>query len=188
MNDAFVLSEVMRKLANIIRIGKIVEADKDKVRVQIGKVTTGWLPILSLAGNTTTWLPITKGELVAVLAPFGEYAQAFVLRSLHYDTFKTPENTEAMSCTTDLPVEIKGQKNCNITFENGIRINNGSSVLSITDNGINISSGGASINMSNSGINLSFGSSTINISDNDISLTSGNISTNPPVCKCEGGL
>lgn len=184
MNEAFVLSEVMRKLANIIRIGKIVEVDKDKVRVQIGKVTTGWLPIVSLAGNTSAWLPITKGELVAVLAPFGEYAQAFVLRSLHYDAFKTPENTEAVSCTTDLSVEIKGQKNCNVTFEDGIKITGGNATISITDNSINISSGGASINMSDSGISLSFGSSTINLGNNNISLSSGSISTNPPICRC----
>jgi len=83
MTDNFVLSEVVRKLANLIRIGKIVEIDCFNVKVQIGRVTTGWLPIISCAGENLIWLPVSKGEQVAVFAPYGEFTQGFVLRSIH---------------------------------------------------------------------------------------------------------
>ena len=94
MDNSFVFSEVVRKLANIIRLGKIAEIDGDQVRVEIGRVKTGWLPIVSNAGNTSLWLPISEGEQVAVFAPYGEMAQAFVLRSIHYNTYKVPENVK----------------------------------------------------------------------------------------------
>ncbi|MCR4623232.1 MAG: hypothetical protein K5780_01045 [Alphaproteobacteria bacterium] len=62
MIESFAFSEVVRKLANLIRIGKISEIDGAQVKVKIGRVTTGWLPIVSTAGETTVWTPISKGE------------------------------------------------------------------------------------------------------------------------------
>lgn len=92
MIDSFAFSEVVRKLANLIRLGKVADIDGAQVKVQIGRVTTGWLPIMSTAGETTSWTPITKGEQVAVFAPYGEFAQAFVLRSIHYNCNFSEQN------------------------------------------------------------------------------------------------
>ncbi len=46
MIESFAFSEVVRKLANLIRLGKIAEIDEAQVKVQIGRVITGWLPII----------------------------------------------------------------------------------------------------------------------------------------------
>lgn len=186
MNDAFILSELVRKLANVIRVGKIVDINKNNVRVQIGEAKTGWLPIISTAGKTSIWSPISKGELVAVFAPYGEFTQGFVLRSINYDDYKTPDNTDAVSFVTDAQTKVRGAKNCEISYQDGINIKNQDAEIDLSKNGIKISAGGASIDVGDGGIKLSFGSSSINLSDSSIDLNSNNISTTPPVCKCSG--
>ena len=121
MDNSFAFSEVVRKLANIIRLGKIAEIDGDQVRVEIGRVKTGWLPIVSNAGNTSLWLPISEGEQVAVFAPYGEMAQAFVLRSIHYNTYKIPENVNNLSLTTDKNVKFSSPEKYEASFSKGLK-------------------------------------------------------------------
>lgn len=85
MNE-MILGELQRLLANLIRIGKVVELDESgpKVRVQIGELKSNWLQCGALrAGDTRqTWMP-SVGEQVVVLAPFGDTAQGIVAFSLN---------------------------------------------------------------------------------------------------------
>ena len=211
MVDGFAFSEVVRKLANMIRIGKIAEIKKNLVKVKIGRVTTGWLPIVTQAGNTSVWTPISKDEQVIVFSPYGESAQAFVLRSINYDNFETPEELEEFNFSTDSDVRVYGSGDCNVSFDyrlymeaegidlfssydlsivgtNEVKIASPKASIELGRNSITLQSGNASINLSDSGITLSCGSSSINIDGGNILLNSGSISTNPPVCKCGGGL
>ena len=121
MTDNFVLSEVVRKLANLIRIGKIVEIDGFNVKVQIGRVTTDFLPIISCAGENSIWLPISKGEQVVVFAPYGEFTQGFVLRSIHYNSYPVPgeQNTIAVQAKDDVKVEGSGK--CEVVFQDALK-------------------------------------------------------------------
>ncbi len=211
MIDSFAFSEVVRKLANLIRIGKIAEKRGNFVKVKIGRVTTGWLPVVSQAGDTSVWTPISKDEQVAVFSPYGESAQGFVLRSIHYDNYETPENTEEVNFSTNSDVRIYGSGDCDVSFDhkfdleadgiqftteddvqicgaNGIKLESSKASIELGRDSITLNSGNASIKISDSGITLSCGSSTINLSGSNISLNSGSISTTPPVCKCGGGL
>ena len=204
MIEGFAFSEVVRKLTNLIRLGKIAEINGAQVKVQIGRVITGWLPIVSMAGDTTSWTPITKGEQVVVFSPYGEFSQAFVLRSIHYNNFPAPEDKDSVSLKTKSNIKVDSEKKLSANTQNGFEFSTGNTKFKITDGTIEISSGDAHINMSSSsitlstgnaqiqisssGIQLSYGSSTIDISGGNISLTSGSITTNPPVCKCSGGL
>lgn len=188
MYDKFAFSEVVRKLANVIRLGKITEVNGCNVRVKIGNVTTGWLPIISTAGKTSAWTPITKGEQVAVFAPYGEFSQAFILRSIHYNDYPAPDDENSVSLTTDTDVKVKCCKKLTAQVNDGFEFSSGNTNLKIWDGIIEISSGVAQIRLSSSGIQLICGSSTVDISDGNISLMSGSITTNPPVCKCDGGL
>lgn len=204
MIDSFAFSEVVRKLANLIRIGKISEINENYVKVQIGRATTGWLPIVSTAGKTSAWTPISKDEQVAVFCPYGEFSQAFVLRSIHYDSFKTPDDKNAVSLKTNEDVKIESDKKFSANTKNGFEFSSGNTNFKSANGAIEISSGDAHINMSGnrialsngnacieispSGIQLNCGSSSINISTGNISLSSGSITTTPPVCKCGGGL
>ena len=172
MVDGFAFSEVVRKLANLIRIGKVAEIDGSTVRVQIGRVRTGWLPIVSCAGENLIWLPVSRGEQVAVFAPFGEFAQAFVLRSIHYNNFPAPTEQNTISVNAKSDVKVAGEGECKITFQNGFEI----------------TVGNASLKISNSRISLNCGSSSIDISEDSIVINSGSIITNPPICKCTGSI
>ena len=172
MVDGFAFSEVVRKLANLIRIGKVAEIDGSTVRVQIGRVRTGWLPIVSCAGENLIWLPVSRGEQVAVFAPFGEFAQAFVLRSIHYNNFPAPTEQNTISVNAKSDVKVAGDGKCKITFQNGFEIRVGNASLKISD----------------SKISLNCGSSSIDISEDSIVINSGSIITNPPICKCTGGI
>ena len=172
MVDGFAFSEVVRKLANLIRIGKVAEIDGSTVRVQIGRVRTGWLQIVSCAGENLIWLPVSRGEQVAVFAPFGEFAQAFVLRSIHYNNFPVPTEQNTISVNAKSDVKVAGEGECKITFQNGFEIRVGN----------------ASLEMSNSKISINCGSSSIDISEDSIAINSGSITTIPSLCLCDGGL
>ena len=204
MTEGFAFSEVVRKLANLIRLGKIADIDGAQVKVQIGRVITGWLPIVSTAGDTTAWTPITKGEQVVVFSPYGEFSQAFVLRSINYNNFPAPDDKDSVSLKTKSDIKVNSEKKFSANTQNGFEFSTGNTKLKITNGTIEIFSGDAHINMSSSsitlsiggaqirisssGIQLTCGASTVDISGGNISLTSGSITTNPPVCKCSGGL
>ena len=172
MDDSFALSEVARKLANLIRIGKVSEIKGDEVKVQIGRVTTGWLPTVSMAGKTSCWIPISKDEQVIVFFPYGEPALGFVLRTIHYDEYKIPENAQNIDIKTIFPVKIKGEKEFNGEFANNFSIKVGSSTINLTGDAITLRNGDSSISLSNNSITLRSGSNSVTIGGN-ISLSNG---------------
>ncbi len=92
MNTDFLLAELNRRLANMIKTGRIESVDLTeglpKVRVKIGELTTGWLPFLTQrAGNDTQWWPIELEEQVLVVSPSGDLAQGIVIGSLFQNQF-----------------------------------------------------------------------------------------------------
>ena len=203
MNNSFAFSEVVRKLVNLIRLGKIVEINGNEVKVRIGQVTTGWLPIISTAGEVSCWLPISVGEQVVVFAPYGELALGFVLRAIHYDDYKIPENTGNVDIKTPFPIKIKGENGLSSEFDKNFSVKVGSATINLGENSIQIKNGSSSISLSDDSITLQAGScsvtiggiisltnegSSIDIGSAIISLGSGDIITTPPVCKCSGGL
>jgi phage baseplate assembly protein gpV len=220
MNDSFAFSDLFRRVANLIRIGKICEIDGARVKVQIGNVKTNWLPIVSTAGDTNVWIPIAVGEQVAIISPFGEMSQSFVIRSLHYNKYAAPENRNNISLKTKADVKAESEGKFEGEFKSGfeIKVNDtyiyvhddsakikcknaeisiadervscksgNSSIINENDK-ITLNAGNASITLSSDGIRLNCGGSTIDLSDSSISLNSSEISTMPPVCKCQGGL
>lgn len=87
---SFEITEISRKLSNIIRIGKIIEVDYEKaqVRVKVGTLTTNWLDFISSrAAFDTTWDPPEINEQVVILSPDGDLSQGIVLPSLYQDAF-----------------------------------------------------------------------------------------------------
>lgn len=195
MDNGFVLSEIVRKLANVIRIGKIVENDGARVRVKIGKVTTGWLPIVSGASDSLVWIPISKNEQVAVFFPYGETAQGFVLRSIHYNEFKTPKDVEKLSVNTKRDIKIDGEKTCEAAFKKDVNLKTDENLkcaikknaeFSADENfkfeskknfdgkfeeNFNIKVGSAEVHLSKDRIEIKNGGATISLSNDGIELS-----------------
>lgn len=188
MIESFSFSDLSRRVANLIRLGKITEIKEAHVKVAIGKVITNWLPVLSIAGDTSCWIPISVGEQVMVISPYGEISQAVVLRSINYNNFPAPVDKDEVSFSSKNDVKAIGTEGLRVSFDNGVELKAGDVSISLSNGEIVLKSGDASIKVSSSGIHLSCGSSTIDISDSSIALNSGSISTVPPVCICNGGI
>ncbi|HHH1978726.1 TPA: phage baseplate assembly protein V [Yersinia enterocolitica] len=93
MNTQTQITEILRLLRNLIRIGTVAEVDLDQAlcRVATGDNTTGWLNWLTLrAGQSRSWWAPSKGEQVLILSLGGELDTAFVLPGIFSDDFPPP--------------------------------------------------------------------------------------------------
>lgn len=76
------VGDLERRLANVAKVGKVVQADyaAGRVQVAIGRNQTAWIPWISQrAGNDKTWHAPEVGEQVIVLSPSGDFSQGIVL-------------------------------------------------------------------------------------------------------------
>jgi phage baseplate assembly protein V len=95
------ITELFRKLANIVRVGTISDVDYEKqlVRVQIGELKTGWLRFLTLrAGSVRIWSPPSLDEQVVVISIGGELKQGLVIPALFQNAFPAPSNSADVHC------------------------------------------------------------------------------------------
>lgn len=95
------ITEIFRKLANIVRVGTISDVDYEKqlVRVQIGELKTGWLRFLTLrAGGVRIWSPPSIDEQVMVISIGGELKQGLVIPALFQNAFPAPSNSADVHC------------------------------------------------------------------------------------------
>ena len=86
-------AEQNRLLANLIRVGTILEVDhaRARCRVKSGKLETNWIAWLEhRAGATRSWDPPTVGEQCVLLCPSGEPASAIALVGLYSDARPAP--------------------------------------------------------------------------------------------------
>ncbi|HFI1931262.1 TPA: phage baseplate assembly protein V [Yersinia enterocolitica] len=93
MNTQTQLTEILRLLRNLIRIGTVAEVDLDQAlcRVATGDNTTGWLNWLTLrAGQSRSWWAPSEGEQVLILSLGGELDTGFVLPGIFSDDFPPP--------------------------------------------------------------------------------------------------
>lgn len=93
----FEVTELHRRLANVIRLGRVMECNYQevipRVRVRIGEIETAWLPVLSArAGGDRSWWPLSVNEQVVVLSLSGDLAQGIVLGALSQRAFPAAGN------------------------------------------------------------------------------------------------
>lgn len=92
---SFSVSEIDRRIANIFRIGTIaaVDAANALVQVDLGDLTTDWLPwATGRAGATRKWSAPSIGEQVTVFSPSGELAAGIVGPSIFQDAHAAPSS------------------------------------------------------------------------------------------------
>ena len=95
------LTELNRRLANLLKLGKIEETDYTgiipRARVRTGELLTAFLPMLTTrAGNDSTWWPLAIGEQVIILSPSGDTGQGVILGSINQNNYSAIENTESI--------------------------------------------------------------------------------------------
>ena len=95
MESAFEITELHRRVSNLLKIGRIEAVDYadaiPRCRVRIADLLTGWLPMLALrAGPDNCWWPLEINEQVMVLSPSGDPAQGVVLGAIHQQPFPAP--------------------------------------------------------------------------------------------------
>ena len=95
------ITELARRLENLVRIGTVAEVDPDQARVRVkygetpdgDPVLTGWLRWMpSRAGEDRTWWSPSMGEQVMILSPSGELAAGVVLPALYQQGHPAPES------------------------------------------------------------------------------------------------
>ncbi|MGJ0624892.1 phage baseplate assembly protein V [Xenorhabdus bovienii] len=87
------LTELLRRLRNLIRIGIITQVDTPRglCRVRTGNLETDWLHWLTArAGHTRTWWAPSVDEQVLLLSIGGDLTTAFVLPAIFSDEFPAP--------------------------------------------------------------------------------------------------
>lgn len=93
-------AETERILANLIRVGVIVELNDATARVKVrtGGIVTDWLPWLThRAGEDRSWWAPEPGEQVVVLSPYGDQSQAFVIPAIYQNAYPAPANVRTTS-------------------------------------------------------------------------------------------
>lgn len=96
------LGELGRQVANLVRVGKIIELDEANARVKVGTagLTTDWLPWgAARAGKTRQWSPPQINEQVIIASPYGDMGQAVVIGSLFQDDSPAPAASKDQETT-----------------------------------------------------------------------------------------
>ena len=87
-------ADILRKIANMIRIGTIAEVDhaSQTARVSSGDLTTDFLPwCAGRAGKRSDWSPRTIGEQVILVCPQGETTRGFILGAYYSKANPPPD-------------------------------------------------------------------------------------------------
>ncbi|WP_265027703.1 phage baseplate assembly protein V [Wolbachia endosymbiont (group B) of Chorthippus parallelus] len=145
LDHSFAISELNRKVANIIRIGLVKEIDyeKAKVRVKIGEFLTDYLPwITSKAGKDRDWSPPDIDEQVMVFSPLSELSLGVVLGGIYQEKYPAPENKKEIN-------SVKFQDGTRLLYDKGKH----HLEIEVVDK-ITLKAGGSSIEMTKSGIKL----------------------------------
>ena len=95
------LSDLLRLLQNLIRLGTIAEVKGAKARVRLRPtLATEWLNWAApRAGSTRTWSAPTMGEQVIVFSPGGDLTRGIIVPALYSQEFDAPESSDSIHTT-----------------------------------------------------------------------------------------
>lgn len=171
METNFALTELDRRVSNLIQIAAIVEADyfHAKVKVKMGDIITHWLPWLTVrAHDNKTWWAPEVGEQVLLLAPSGELAQAVVLPAI-YSAHHVPahQDVDIHEVTYKDGSILRYDRKAhiltgNVNADGRIELIIGASRITMTDDAIRLSNGGSELVVTNTGISAQGGRIDLN--------------------------
>ncbi|MEM1149245.1 MAG: hypothetical protein AAGI03_01610 [Pseudomonadota bacterium] len=81
------LEAVKSAMGEMVTVGVVTEVDPARgYRIDLGEGTEGrlvspWIPHPESGGQTASWVPLSKGQIVSILSPSGDLRQGVLLRS-----------------------------------------------------------------------------------------------------------
>lgn len=96
------ISELERRLSNVVTIGRVTQVDENnaRVKVKIGDIETTWLKWgEEKAGADRSWSCPDKNEQVVVVSPSGDLAQGIVSRRLYQLASPPPARSKDVTRT-----------------------------------------------------------------------------------------
>ena len=106
MTDTLRVSELERRLANVVRYGTITQVDPGNARARVtfgGETASAWLPFsTSRAGGARVWSPPVQGEQVVVFSPMGDTGTGIIMGSVPNDAFPPP-SSDGATYRIDMP-------------------------------------------------------------------------------------
>lgn len=92
------VAALRRELSNAIKVGVVSDVDAEKgYRLSFGTQNgsikkTAWLPHPEHGAEAKSWVPLSVGQIVALLGPPGDPRQAVLLRGGFTDAYKAPSS------------------------------------------------------------------------------------------------
>lgn len=169
--EHFSLTELDRRVSNLIQIGTVAETDypQAKVKIKIGDIITHWLPwITTRAHDNKTWWSPEVNEQVLVLAPSGELMQAVVLPAIYSAAYAAPDDNPDIHKTVykDGTLLQYDRANhvltSNVNSAGRIELIIGASSITMTDDRIELKNGGSSFVITADGISANAGRINLN--------------------------
>lgn len=147
MRTEFEVSELQRRLDNLVMIGVVEVADypAQRLRVRVGELLTGWLPWTTLrAGQDRTWWAPEIGEQVLVVSRSGDPALGIVVGAIYRDAHPGPADRATVSRmvrpngTVEEYDRENGTWTLDVTAMGRIVLRCGSSSIEMTNDGIRV--------------------------------------------------
>ena len=100
-ND-FVVSELKRRLNNVVKVGVVSEInpEKAKVRIKVGDLHSDWRPWT--ANSKHQWDMPDVGDSAVMISPNGETEKSIIIPSLYNDQ-NPPPSTDADTICWQIP-------------------------------------------------------------------------------------
>lgn len=196
--QGFNMNELARRLANLIRLGSIKEADyaNATARVEIGDLVTDWLPwITARSGGDISWWAPEVAEQVIILSPSGDLSQGVILPAIYQSSSPPPENNADVftvvfkdgtkitydRATHKLNADVKGD--IEIKAEKNIKCEAGEKIEAKAGGDLNAESGGNITIKASGNVNVEAAQATVKASsitlDGDATITgNGDINGN----------
>ncbi len=132
------LEELERRLANVVRMGRVVEVDAARglVKLQAAGLTTDWLPWTTQAGEVNVFIPPSVGQQMMLVSPSGEPGQGWAVPAGFSNQFAQPHDQAGEKAELKGKISLKVYKLTvgdrpihHIDAMNGIRIINGVDIM-----------------------------------------------------------
>lgn len=187
------LPDIERRVANMIRYGKIdqVNLSTKRVKVKSGNIITGWLPWPSGSANSKRrrWSPPAVGEQVVMLAPTGDLRQATIITGLYQTDHAAPSSSGdedlveytdgaviGYNCSTHKLTANLGSDTSIIADRTSIKATRGNGSLEVTNAGITAGVGAIKIEVTTAGIKVTAGATVMEWTNAGTTLTTPSFS------------